>query len=103
MLDPVLLFVLATLSLIGSVIGIVTLAGKSTAPRRKALDIGLGALAALAIGFPAVSHAATGMMTPVAVIGAPEPWLLSLGAYMCGALITLSVGQLMKSAKAKAG
>ena len=96
MLDPILLVVLGTLMLIGSVIGIIALAGPRLKPRTVAFDLIAGALAALAIGFPAVQNLGTDLISftgHFAVIGSPVPLVLPLGAYLAGALTTMGLAR----------
>jgi hypothetical protein len=97
MLDPILLAVLGILVLIGSVIGFIASSPSAGCRRcRVAVDVALGALAALAIGFPAVSHLSAESIEIVgklALIGSPEPWLLPLGAYLSGALAAIGLGR----------
>lgn len=96
MLDPILLVVLGTLMLIGSVIGIIAVGGQRLKPRAVALDLAAGGLAALAIGFPAVHYLGTDVISfagHLAVIGSPEPLLLPLGAYLAGAVTTMGLAR----------
>lgn len=94
MLDPILLAVLGMLAIIGSIIGVISFAAKSR-PRRIAVEIASGALAALAVGFPAVSYltAELDIIGDLALIGSLEPWLLPLGAYLSGTLTSMGLGR----------
>lgn len=97
MLDPILLAVLAMLAVIGSIIGVISFATADARPRRVALEIACGAVAALAVGFPAVSYltAEMDLIGELAVIGSPEPLLLPLGAYLSGTLTSMGLGRLI--------
>lgn len=95
MLDPILLAVLGMLAVIGSIIGVISFATTKARPRRIAFEIASGALAALAVGFPAVSYltAELDIIGDLALVGSLEPWLLPLGAYLSGTLTSMGLGR----------
>ena len=94
MLDPILLAALGMLAVIGSIIGLISFAAKSR-PRRIVVEIASGALAALAVGVPALStlSADIELIGDLAFVGSLEPWLLPLGAYLSGTLTSMGLGR----------